>query len=276
VDILNVAAYKFVDLDAASLPALQERLKARALQHELKGSILLGTEGINLFLAAAAQKIQAFQQYLAETPTFADLHYKESPSAEQPFTRMLVRIKQEIISLGLQDIHSATETAPHIAPETLKQWYEQGRDMIVLDARNQYEVRLGTFEGATDLQLNKFRDFAQAIDTLDETYKEKPVVTFCTGGIRCEKAAALMQRKGFKQVYQLEGGILNYFERCGPAFYEGECFVFDKRVAVDANLQETLTIQCFACRNPLTLEEQHASEQVCPHCGNARPALTEQ
>ena len=181
---------------------------------------------------------------------------------------MLVRLKREIISMGIDEIQPEKQTVPRISPQQLKQWYDDGRDMVVLDTRNAYECALGSFDNAVDLDLDTFRQFPDAIDWVSEEIKSKPVVTFCTGGIRCEKAAELMKRKGFQNVYQLDGGILNYFEQIGGEHWHGECFVFDKRVALNTQLQETDTTQCYACRQVLTIDQQSASE--CPHCQHMR------
>lgn len=265
LNIVNVSAYKFVTLKEAILPDLRAVFKDKAVSLNLKGTILLSTEGINLFLAGERDNIDEFKAFLAERPSFQEMWFKESYSDHQPFSRMLVRLKKEVISMGHAEIEPEKETAPHLPPEILKQWYENNKEMIVLDTRNDYEVELGTFENALDLNIETFRAFPDAIDMLPEEMKEKPIVTFCTGGIRCEKAAQLMLNKGFKEVYQLEGGILNYFEQCGGEHYEGECFVFDKRVALDGNLKETTTQQCYACRSPLPLAQQ-PKDGICPHC----------
>ncbi|MCH9644890.1 MAG: sulfurtransferase [Gammaproteobacteria bacterium] len=265
VTIINISAYKFVHLAEERLPELKSELLEKAKSFNMKGTILLSTEGINLFLAAEPEIWPQYRAFLETYPEFLGLPYKESISNDKPFTRMLVRIKKEIISMGHADIQPEKHTAPHLPPEQLQQWYEQGKDMIILDTRNDYEVELGTFEDAMDLNIENFRQFPDAIDLLPESAKEMPIVTFCTGGIRCEKASEIMLRKGFKQVYQLDGGILNYFEKCGGEHYEGECFVFDKRVALDTNLQETNTRQCYACRAPLTPNQQ-SDDQKCPNC----------
>lgn len=263
--ILNVSAYKFVDLNADQLVNLREQMKAKADELQLKGTVLLSTEGINLFLAAASERIGTFKEFLSQWPVFADLWFKESYSDYQPFTRMLVRIKKEIIAMGKDEIKPAEATVPHLEPEQLQQWYDAKKEMIILDTRNDYEVELGTFENAIHLDLETFRQFPDAIKKLPEAYKNKTVVTFCTGGVRCEKAGQWLKNQGFNDVYQLNGGILNYLEKCGGAHYQGECFVFDKRVAVDAQLKETTTKQCYACRQPISIVAQN-DEQRCPHC----------
>lgn len=266
VPIINLSGYLFVSLPETTLPQLKENLLSHARKLSLKGTILLSTEGINAFLAGTRLAVDEYVSMLQTIPEFSTLTFKESITDYQPFNRMLVRIKKEIIPMSITAVNPEKKTAPHLAPETLREWYQAGRDMIVLDTRNRYEVELGTFENATDLGLNHFRDFVEAIDYLPEGMREKTIVTFCTGGIRCEKAAELMLQKGFQNVYQLDGGILKYFEKCGGDFYRGECFVFDQRVSVDSNLKETKTKQCFDCRTPLPA---HAVVNArCPQCGS--------
>ena len=269
--MLNIAAYKFVALDG--LPELRIALLDSALALGLRGSILLAPEGINLFLAGEPAHVEAFLSRLTADPRFADLHCKRSWSKEQPFNRMLVKIKKEIIAFGRPDIDPASAPAPRISPQQLKDWLDSGRKVTLLDTRNDYEVKLGTFAGARDLGLKHFRDFPQAVASNAECLGDETIVTFCTGGIRCEKAAPFLIKNGFRDVYQLDGGILAYFEQCGGAHFEGECFVFDRRVGLDANLEETGTVQCFACLSPLTPEEQKLPTYVpdisCPHCATA-------
>ena len=263
---INVSAYLFCELDINTLPALKQRLLARALELDLKGTVLLSEEGINIFVSGVREAIDSYQQFLLAHSEFTELSFKESPSSHQPFSRMLVRIKKEIISMGRDEIKPGQKTAPYVSAEQLKEWYEQGKDMVVLDTRNDYEIKLGTFDNAVDLNITSFRSFPEAVKKLPDDMKDKTVVTFCTGGIRCEKAAEYMEREGFNDVYQLEGGILKYFELCGSDYYTGDCFVFDKRVAVDSNLHETSTAQCYACRTPL-LPEEFTVGAPCPCCG---------
>ncbi len=273
-NILNIAAYRFVDVD--QLPERREILSALCQNLCLKGSILLSAEGINLFLAGTEDNINTFISYLNGNPFFKPLGmaaatYKKSWSATQPFNRMLVKLKQEIIPLGLPEIRPSQHTAPALPPQLLKQWLDEGIDFTLLDTRNDYEIRLGTFEKATVLDLQHFRDFPSACAAqLPEDAKQKPMVMFCTGGIRCEKASVALEEQGYTQVYQLEGGILNYFEQCGGAHYSGDCFVFDKRVALDPNLEETKAALCYRCLNPLTEAEQQSPDYVvdvsCPYC----------
>ena len=195
---------------------------------------------------------------------------KESRSEKQPFRRMNVRLKREIIAFGQSGVDPSRASAGRISPRELKQWLDEGRPVTLLDTRNTYEVELGRFENAVDLSLDNFRNFPDAAESLPDDVKKGPLVMYCTGGIRCEKAGLLLEQRGFEQVYQLEGGILKYFEDCGGDHWQGECFVFDHRVALDPQLRETPTALCFACQELLSEEEQQSPQYVigesCPHC----------
>jgi UPF0176 protein len=238
--IINIAAYKFVTLSQESLLSLQKTMKAEACKLELLGTILLSTEGINLMLAGLETNISGFKKFLAEHAAFSDLIYKESISENIPFKALRVRIRKELITMKCDDIQPEKYTGPHLAPEIFKQWYEEKRDMVVLDTRNHFEIEIGAFDQAMDLNLTSFSEFPKAVENLPEDFKEKTIVMYCTGGIRCEKASALMLKKGFKHVYQLDGGILHYFKQCGDAHYHGECFVFDDRVTIGPVYNSTM------------------------------------
>jgi UPF0176 protein len=225
---LNIAAYKFVSLD--NLAGLQQELKAAA--QNCFGTILISPEGINIMLAGEHEPIRAFQAYLKTDSRFSDLHYKENESDSKPFRRFWVKIKKEIIAFGISSINPVENTAPYIKPIELKQRLDAREDIYLLDTRNNYEITEGTFTNAQQLNIQHFRDFPEAAKNLTENLKNKTIVTFCTGGIRCEKAALLLQQYGFKQVYQLENGILEYMKECGNAHYDGKCYVFDERVAI--------------------------------------------
>tara|TARA_B100001093_G_scaffold502699_1_gene556045 strand:- start:4157 stop:5008 length:852 start_codon:yes stop_codon:yes gene_type:complete len=264
--MINVSAYKFTPLCREQLPILKEKLLTQAKRLNIKGTILLSTEGINAFFSGEKDVINSFKTFLCTISEFANLPFKDSLSEEQPFSRMLVRIKKEIISMGVDSVVPHEHTAPYISANDLKHAYESDEPPIILDTRNDYEIQLGKFHNALELDIKSFRDFPKAIQKLPDNLKSKKIVTYCTGGIRCEKAAELMQQAGFQDVHQLEGGILKYFEECGGEHYEGECFVFDKRVGVNSALEETDTKQCFACRMPLTIADQ-VNFPTCPHCG---------
>ena len=266
--ITNIAAYKFARL--TDLKSLRERLVTQCRAWELKGTILLSTEGINLFIAGAAAEIDLLLALLRGIPGLEELEVKVSESENQPFNRMLVRIKKEIIAFGIEGIDPAAYTSPRLSAKELKQWLDEGRPVTLLDTRNDYEVKLGTFKGALVIGVDRFREFPEAVRRLPEQLKSQPVVTFCTGGIRCEKAAPFMEREGFQHIYQLDGGILRYFEECGGDHYQGECFVFDQRVGVDPALSETESTQCYGCQTPLTEDDQRDPRYVeggtCPYC----------
>jgi UPF0176 protein len=238
--VLNISAYKFVPLPDAA--ALRESLHARATALALKGTILLAEEGINLFLAGEAGAVRGFVGQLHTDPRFADIAPKESWSASQPFKKMLVKVKGEIIRMNHPAIQPALGRAPAVAPATVKRWLDQGfddngRPVVTLDTRNDFEVDAGTFDGAIDWRITKFTEFPGALSSHLDDLKDKTVVSFCTGGIRCEKAAILMREQGLEHVYQLEGGILKYFEETDGSHYRGDCFVFDERRGVDPQLK---------------------------------------
>ena len=237
--VLNISAYKFVPLPDAD--ALRDTLLARATALQLKGTILLAEEGINLFLAGPAPAVLDFVAQLQQDPRLADLAPKESWSATQPFKKMLVKVKREIIRMDHPTIRPADGRAPAVTAATLSRWLDAGvddagRPVVLLDTRNGFEVDEGTFEGAIDWRLDKFSDFPQALLAHRAELQDKTVVSFCTGGIRCEKAAIFMREHDLPNTYQLEGGILKYFEETGGAHYRGNCFVFDERRTVDTLL----------------------------------------
>ena len=266
--IVNIAAYRFATLQ--DLQSLRTELLALCRIGQLRGTILLSTEGINLFMAGEAGAIESLLARLRAIPGLEPLAAKYSYTADQPFRRMLVRIKREIIAFGVPGIVPAQRTSPKLAPQQLKAWLDEGKQITLLDTRNDYEVKLGTFENAVPAGVDHFRDFPAAVAKLPEALKEQTIVMFCTGGIRCEKAGPYMESQGFKNVLQLDGGILKYFEECGGAHYNGECFVFDQRVGVDPALQESDAAQCFKCLSPLTVDEQQDARYVpgrsCPWC----------
>jgi len=266
--ILNIAAYKFLPL--TDLKRQRVRLQELCNGGNLKGTILLSPEGINLFVAGAPDNVERLLAELRSWPGLEDLQPKLSETAHQPFRRMLVRLKREIIAFGVEGIDPAQRTSPKLSPQELKRWLDEGRPVTLLDTRNDYEVKLGTFRNALPIGIDHFRDFPQAVARLSPELKEQPIVMFCTGGIRCEKAGPFMEREGFREIFQLDGGILKYFEECGGAHYDGECFVFDQRVGLDPSLQETDASQCFRCQTPLNeADQQHehyVPGQSCQYC----------
>jgi UPF0176 protein len=242
MSIVNIAAYLFVPLH--DLSELRIALTTRCSELGLKGTILLAPEGINLFLAGAETDIDAFLQHLRADQRFANVREKRSLSAVQPFNKLYVKLKKEIVPLGEHNLDPNQFATPRLDPLELKRWLDAGKDLILLDTRNQFEFDQGTFEGAVDLGIKNFRSFPAAIAEKLPEWRERTVVTFCTGGIRCEKAGPLMEKMGFKDVYQLEGGILKYFELLqdgsgNSPHYRGDCFVFDERIGVDGDLKPT-------------------------------------
>lgn len=242
--ILNISSYKFVTLSA--LDALRQRLFDHAQALALKGTVLLAEEGINLFLAGPADSIHAWLDALRQDPRFADVAAKESWSDAVPFKKLLVKVKPEIIRMDhptiRPDLEGEQGRAPAVAPETLRIWLERGHDdegrpVVTLDTRNAFEVDYGTFENAIDWRIDKFSQFPAQVQAHRDAFAGKTVVSFCTGGIRCEKAALYMQEAGIDRVYQLDGGILKYLELTDGQHWQGDCFVFDEREAVGAALQ---------------------------------------
>ncbi|MCO7203506.1 sulfurtransferase [Microbacterium sp. CnD16-F] len=239
--VLNISAYLFTPIDDPA--SLRSELQERADACSLRGTILVAEEGINLFLAGPAEDVRGFVDELRTEERFAALTTKESWSVEQPFRKMLVKHKREIIRMDRPAIRPADGRAPAVDPVTLRRWLETGRDddgreVVLLDTRNAFEVDHGTFAGALDWRLEKFTEFPDAAAAHRDELVDKTVVSFCTGGIRCEKAALVLREDGI-DARQLDGGILGYFEHVGGDGFDGDCFVFDERRTVDARLQPT-------------------------------------
>jgi len=227
--IENIAGYKFVLLN--ELDALRSEYLSLCQSLALKGTILLSKEGINIFMAGSIDNIASFKSHLAADERFADISFRISYSETQPFKRLKIKLKNEIITMRHPEINPIESRAASISPKEFKQWLDESRDITVLDTRNEFEINYGTFENAVNLHL---KDFSQFPEASKQVSKKKPIVMFCTGGIRCEKAALHMMNLGYEDVYQLDGGILNYFEQVGGAHYAGGCFVFDERECVTA------------------------------------------
>ncbi len=240
--ILNVSAYKFVHLGEPA--AWRDRIRAQAQACRLRGTVLLAEEGINLFMAGAQADMQAFVRWLLAQDPFADLVTKESESDGVPFGKLIVKVKPEIIRMNHPMIRPQDERAPAVDARTLARWLSNGHDdagrpVVTLDTRNAFEVDHGRFTGAHDWRIAKFSDFPAALAAHRDQLTGKTVVSYCTGGIRCEKAALLMREAGVENVLQLEGGILQYFKDVGGQHFEGNCFVFDEREALSDTLAPT-------------------------------------
>ena len=242
--VLNISAYLFTELKDTA--ALREACHGQASALSLKGTVLIAEEGINLFMAGPPQAVRDFVSWLHLDPRLVPITPKESWSNSQPFRKLLVKVKNEIIRMNHPAIQPQTGRAPAVAATTLKRWLDdghddQGRPVVTLDTRNAFEVDEGSFVGALDWRIDKFSEFPAAASQHLDHLRGKTVVSFCTGGIRCEKAAIYLREQGLSQVYQLEGGILKYFEEVGSAHYSGNCFVFDERRGVNPELMPVKT-----------------------------------
>lgn len=236
--VLNVSAYLFTRIDDPA--ELRPLMKEGAAAAGLRGTILLAEEGINLFLAGEAEAVRGFVDGLRADARFASLAPKESWSDAVPFGRLLVKVKREIIRMDRPEVRPQDGRAPAVSPATLRRWLDrgaddEGREVVLVDTRNAFEVDYGTFAGAKDWRIDRFTQFPDAATTHRDELAGKTVVSFCTGGIRCEKAALYLRDEGL-DAYQLDGGILGWFAAEGDAHWDGECFVFDEREAVDAAL----------------------------------------
>lgn len=233
MNILNIAGYKFININ--ELVSIREEMLSILENLCLKGTILVSGEGINISLAGNEADVRSFQQWLAQSLLFSNMRFHESYSDKIPFKFLKVKIKQEIITMRQDGVDVNAKSAPSISPATLKQWLDENHDFTLLDTRNDFEVQMGTFKNAVNLHIKDFGEFADCLNKID---RHKPIVMFCTGGIRCEKAAIYLENNGYENVYQLDGGILGYFAQVGGDHYEGSCFVFDDRIAVDAELKQ--------------------------------------
>ncbi|MBU2884699.1 rhodanese-related sulfurtransferase [Gilvimarinus agarilyticus] len=267
--IVVAAMYKFVELP--DYQAMREPLLAACDRFGIKGTLLLAAEGINGTVSGTREGIDQLLDYLHSDERLADIEHKESLYQEKPFYRMKVKLKKEIVTMGVEGIDPKQIVGTYVKPQ---QWNEliSDPDVLVVDTRNQYECAIGTFANAVDPETETFREFpAYVKDNLDPS-EHKKVAMFCTGGIRCEKASAYMKEQGFDEVYHLEGGILKYLEEipAEQSLWQGECFVFDNRVAVDHDLQRGQYDQCFGCRHPITEDEKRSEHYMkgvcCPRC----------
>lgn len=267
-----VSFYRFLDLKDPQ--PFRDDLQALCDKQDLLGTILVATEGFNGTIAGHEDAIRAVLSWLQDRFDITeDMDARWTDADEAPFRRMRVKVKKEIVTLGRPDILPHRQTGTHVPPERWNGLIEDP-NVVVIDTRNHYEFEVGTFPGAIDPGNDSFREFPAFAKILAETSPKRPLAMFCTGGIRCEKATALMLELGFDEVYHLQGGILNYLEKI-PAEqnrWDGECFVFDTRVAVDRDLAEGGYVQCHACRRPLSsadLESPDYREGVsCPRCVN--------
>ena len=270
---LTAALYKFVSLP--DYKALQAPILDECERNLIKGTLLLAEEGINGTIAGLPQNIYSLLHFLRTHPLFenrfADLEHKESFADEHPFYRMKVKLKKEIVTLGVAGVSPTKQVGTYVKPEDWNALISDP-EVILIDTRNDYEVDIGTFKGAIDPRTTTFREFPEYIAKHFDKTKHKKVAMFCTGGIRCEKASSYMMEQGFEEVFHLQGGILKYLETVPEAesMWQGECFVFDQRVAVKHNLEVGEFDQCYACRHPLSPAEMQSSQYTpgisCPYC----------
>ena len=256
------AMYKFVSLE--NFEELREPLKQVMLDNQVKGTLLLANEGINGTVAGSREGVDSLLAWLQQQPCLADIDYKESYTDDAPFSRTKVKLKKEIVTMGVEGIDPLQVVGTYIEP---KDWNDliSDPDVLLVDTRNDYEVEVGTFKNAIDPNTTTFRQFPQYVKDHLDPQKHKKIAMFCTGGIRCEKSTAYMKAQGFDEVYHLKGGILKYLEDVDHAdsLWQGECFVFDDRVTVNHQLQKGEYDQCHACRLPIT-EQDKQSEHYKP------------
>lgn len=268
-DIVVAALYRFVTLD--DFHELREPLLRFCLDRNVRGTLLLAHEGINGTIAGSREAIDEVLGYLRADPRLAALDAKESVDSEQPFYRMKVKLKKEIVTMGVDGIDPNAVVGTYVK---VKDWNALISDpeVLLIDTRNDYEVEIGSFKGAVDPHTKTFREFPDYVKRNVDPGKHKKVAMFCTGGIRCEKASSYMKQQGFEEVYHLEGGILKYLEEtpAEQSLWQGECFVFDNRVTVKLDLSAGSFDQCHGCRRPISEEDKQSANYekgvACPHC----------
>ena len=267
--VIVCAMYKFVRLE--NFQELRQPLLKTMEFNGVKGTLLLAEEGINGTVAGSREGIDALLNWFKKDDHLADIVYKESFDDEMPFYRTKVKLKKEIVTMGVEGIDPRQVVGSYVKP---KDWNELVADpeVFVVDTRNDYEIQIGTFQNAVNPNTETFREFPDYVKENMDPAKHKKVAMFCTGGIRCEKSTAYMKEQGFEEVYHLEGGILKYLEEVPKeeTMWEGECFVFDNRVTVNHDLEKGEYDQCHACRMPITEQEKESEHYVegisCPHC----------
>ena len=277
MNLVVAAVYKFVKLPDCA--AMREPLLARCDALGITGTLLLAEEGINGTIAGTRSGIDKILEYLRSDPRLADLEHKESAAQQPPFYRMKVKLKKEIVTMGVPGIDPTEQAGQYVKPENWNALISDADGLLpgvlLIDTRNDYEVAVGSFKGALDPRITTFREFPEYVkNNIDPQHKPR-VAMFCTGGIRCEKASAYMLQQGFSEVYHLQGGILKYLENVPPeeSLWQGECFVFDQRVAVGQGLAPGHYELCYGCLRPITAEEktspQYQAGVSCPNCYDA-------
>ncbi len=270
--LVVAAIYKFVRLEDCA--AMREPLLAQCNKLDISGTLLLAAEGINGTIAGTRANIDKILAYLHSDPRLADLEHKESAAEQQPFYRMKVKLKNEIVTMGVPGINPTEQSGQYVKPEDWNALISDP-DVLLIDTRNDYEVEVGTFKGALNPRTTTFREFPEYVKKNIDPQQKPRVAMFCTGGIRCEKASAYMLQQGFTEVYHLQGGILKYLENvpAEKSLWQGECFVFDQRVAVGQGLAPGHYELCYGCSRPIKAEEKTSPKYQagisCPHCYDA-------
>lgn len=268
-EIVVSALYKFVDLE--NFEELRKPLLKLMEKYQVKGTLLLAKEGINGTIAGNRKGIDALLSWLRSDPRFKDLQTKESYEQKIPFYRSKVKLKKEIVTMGVDSIDPKKIVGTYVKPQDWNALITDP-DVLLIDTRNDYEVKIGGFKGAVNPETVSFREFPQYVKGQLDPNKHKKVAMYCTGGIRCEKSTAYLKEQGFKEVFHLQGGVLKYLEEIpvDQSLWQGECFVFDNRVAVNHNLEKGQYDQCYACRYPITDDDKKSDQYQqgvsCPHC----------
>lgn len=265
------ALYRFTSLP--NFKELQQPLRDFMEHRDIRGTLLLASEGINGTVSGSQQVIEELLSFLEQDPRLSGIDHKLSYHEENPFYRTKVRLKKEIVTMGVEEIDPQHAAGTYVEPE---EWNEliEDEETLLIDTRNEYEIGIGTFKDAVNPHTETFREFPEYADQHLDPKKHKKIAMFCTGGIRCEKSTAYLKQKGFEEVYHLKGGILNYLKKIPPeaSNWEGECFVFDNRVSVNHSLQKGEYDQCHACRMPITEDDKHnplyQKGISCHHCHN--------
>lgn len=268
-NIVVAALYKFIRFD--DFKHYREPILNKMLENNVKGTLLLASEGINGTIAGSREGIDAVLTFLRTLPAIGEFEVKESYTDVPPFYRTKVKLKKEIVTMGVEGIDPLESVGRYVKPS---EWNDliSDPDVLLIDTRNDYEVQIGTFKNAVNPKTTTFREFPEYVKNELDPSQHKKVAMFCTGGIRCEKSTAYLREQGFDEVYHLEGGILKYLEEvpAEESLWQGDCFVFDNRVAVNHNLEKGEYDQCYACRMPITDEDKQSAAYIkgesCPHC----------
>lgn len=258
--VLNISGYRFVAID--DVPATLDSIEKICAELELKGSVFVAKEGINISLAGDLLAVQSFISRLEQDTRFSNMRFHQTYSLFVPFSKLIFKAKSELVPLGENPLAVRSYSHQYLPAAELQHWIDTGKDFTLLDMRNNFEYRLGTFEGAQQLNMEGFRQLPSKTAEINRLPKDKPVVTFCTGGIRCEKAGPYLEKFGFNEVYQLDGGIIEYLRSTQGKHWHGNCFVFDDRVSLNKQLRAEHRSLCLICQCELDATEN----QICSEC----------